>query len=135
MNSKKAFSSLRTLPIRPFKSRLSHRREVEDITLEIYAGQPDSKFFVKGERVHKLNKKLRSIIERCKGDAISGGLVGITFKNYLLKENCFIILKNKLIQPGLWINYPNSELNLDSYDTCLNTEVIENSSVNPKLHS
>lgn len=135
MNSKKAFQSLRTLPIRPFKSRLSHQREVEDISLEIYADQPDSKFFVKGDQVYKINKKLRNTIEQVKLDAISRGLVGAAFKNYMLKENCIIILKNSLIQPSLWQNYPEEKLNFYSYEACMNTEILENSSVSSYLYS
>lgn len=127
--SKKAFKSLTTLPIRPFKSRLSIFRSTDPLQILLYSDPIDPIFFTKAEQVTKINKYLLSLVERAKRDALSKGLVGVCLKNYGLKESCFLLLKNDLIKPGQWQNYPDKNLNLGSYDVFFNPQFIETSGV------
>ena len=129
MATKKAFHSLSTLPIRPFKYRLSAYRSTNPLAVLLYNDPVDPIFFSKSDSVTKINKQILSLIDRAKRYAIVKGLAGVCLKNYGLKENCFVMLKNDFLIPGQWQNYAENSLNLGSYETFLNAEFIQESAV------
>lgn len=128
-NSSKAFASLKTLPIRHFKSRLAKHRWTEEIALNVHSEQPDNNFYTRSEPAYRISQKLRSLVDQVKRDSLSRGLVGACFKNYMLKQRCFVILKAEFIQPGLWQNYSQRKINLGSYEACFNPEILDTSEV------